>query len=62
MESTTAAQQQLTMMTGECVHIMESFINGWTCSTSGTYYVQLTGYNNPLMVHITYNTKKSARH
>ena len=23
-----------------------SFINGWTCTTTGTYYLQLTGYNS----------------
>ncbi len=28
-----------------CTH-NESFINGWTCSTTGTYYVQITGYNS----------------
>jgi hypothetical protein len=24
----------------------ESYINGWTCSTTGTYYVQITGYSS----------------
>jgi len=30
---------------GVCTH-NESFINGWTCSTTGTYYLQITGYNS----------------
>jgi hypothetical protein len=30
---------------GACTH-NESFINGWACTTSGTYYVQITGYNS----------------
>jgi len=30
---------------GACTN-NESFINGWTCSTTDTYYVQITGYNS----------------
>ncbi|PKP22731.1 MAG: hypothetical protein CVU05_02595 [Bacteroidetes bacterium HGW-Bacteroidetes-21] len=30
---------------GSCSNL-ESFINGWTCTTSGTYYLQITGYNS----------------
>ncbi|OFY97672.1 MAG: hypothetical protein A2309_03360 [Bacteroidetes bacterium RIFOXYB2_FULL_35_7] len=44
---------------GSCSNY-ESYINGWTCSTSGTYYLQVTGYGSSNYGNYNLNYKHCA--